>query len=167
MYRARRPEGAPRGFDSRIRPGRVDAETGERPETALERLEFEIDTSRSVRLEQPAHRRLRGPGALATPRARSGAAERVHPPCRGDGLSSPSGAGCWSARALRRPVTGSPRSRSRSPLTLSVNLSARQLAEADLVEPWRRSRAHRFPPALRLHLEITESVSCSSGRLSR
>jgi EAL domain-containing protein (putative c-di-GMP-specific phosphodiesterase class I) len=43
-------------------------------------------------------------------------------------------------------------------LTLSVNLSARQLAEPDLVEAVEGILGRTGFPALRLHLEITESV---------
>ena len=53
-----------------------------------------------------------------------------------------------------------------SPLVMSVNLSARQFAEASLVEDVRRTLQATGLPAERLELEITESILLDEGEES-
>jgi len=125
---------------------------------ALERSEFEVYYQPIVRLEQQpdivgfeALVRWRHPErGLVLPGEFIPLAEET-------GLIVPLGR--WVLeRACQESRDWPPAHPERSPLTLCVNLSARQLVEADFLEAVEGTLARTGFPASRLHLEITESV---------
>ena len=140
---------------------------------AMERLELETDLRHAIERERAAGRTTsrssswRPGGSARSRRWCAGSIPTrglispvaVHPAGRGDRPDRPDrAAGCWRRRA-GRPDAGSMEHPTLPPLTLSVNLSARQFQHPRLVDEIVRGRWPR-PGSIRprCELEITESV---------
>ena len=114
-------------------------------------------TSRWSTSQRPADRR-RGAGALAAPRSTGCAPDQFIALAEESGLIAAIGALVLQRRVPRRPPAGSP-TPGPTELLVTVNLSARQVADDGIVDqvatPWRRPGSSRD----RLVLEITETVA--------
>ena len=127
--RRRRCTRAPaRACDARDRPA----------PRARARRAARCSTSRSSTLEHGRGRRVRGARALAAPAARAGSPPQTFiPRRRGDGRSSCRiGELGARARPAARPATWRGASPRAADLSMSVNLSARQFTQGDLLRPW-------------------------------
>ena len=117
-----------RGPDRRRRTGRDGA-----PRTpSKRRVRAALPTDRR-RCRPTRDRRRRGADALEPPRARARVPRRVHAGSRGHGLIVPVGTWVLDEVVPRRPARGRTRSPTRL-LDVKVNVSARQLAQADFVD---------------------------------
>jgi PAS domain S-box-containing protein len=120
----------------------------------------------------PRAGRVRGPGPVAAGRP-AGPAGRVHPGRRGHRADRPDrGVGARGGVPAAGRVAGGPGAAGLPPLTMSVNVSRRQLADPALVPAVERAlAAHALDPAT-VKLEITESVmmdesAAAAGVLAR
>ena len=134
MYRAKDAgKGRFEIFDDQMRAdvvARLHTESALR--RALERGELRLHYQPEI--DVIAHRvdRLRGAGALAAPDARPAGAQGVHPAGRGD-RADRADRRLGAARGVRRRGALAGGLPAMTPLTLSVNLSARQFHQPDLV----------------------------------
>ena len=124
---------------------------------AVERDEFTVYYQPMVELENGPTGRRRSAGAVAAPRARAGAAAGLHPAGGADGLIVPIGRLVLreACRQMRRLAPSYPTD---PPMTVSVNLSARELDEPGLVDVGARRLAETGLDPPHLVLEITESL---------
>ena len=138
---------------------------------ARARLQLETDLRRGAGARRaaaalPAHRllvlgadhRVRGADRLGPPHPRHHSAQRLHPQRRGDRPHRPHRelgalAACADARAWNDAIP-----RGQPGVSVSVNLSARQLLRPELLDEVRTALAESGLPAPRLRLEVTESV---------
>ena len=129
-------------------------------EGVLERLELRADLQRAmtagqlelhyqpiVRLARRRRHRRRGAAALAPPRARPARPRHLHPARRGDGPDRPDRA-LGAARGLPPGAADAALLPAEPPLSMSVNLSVKQLQHSDIAADVRDALAESgLPPA--------------------
>ena len=122
---------------------------------ALQHGEIEVHVQPQGGSATGRDRQRRGAGPLGrTPSSGCGRARRVHPDRRAQRPDRPADhARCSTPRSPRAPTGGRPG----IDLGVAVNLSARSLHDADLVDEVARLLRRHGVPAERLTLEVTES----------
>ena len=160
MYRAKE-QGRDRSevFDARDTTTRVDSlRTGNALHRAIERGELRLHYQPVISLDDGALERLRGADPLGAPRTRAGVADGVHPPRRGDRPDRAARVvGARPRRAASCKAWHAANADGRR-LTMSVNLSPRQLAEPSLPNEVARILHESDVPPECIWLEITETT---------